>query len=148
MDFKIVDVFDYHSHLCLYIQHCHADGSDWFKEYYLTQGREGLKQKRQTNEAGLLLMDNGQAAPERSHLDGSERTEQYLPAGRTWARHPAPHLDEDALLGTSRSIHAARLITGWREDSTLPGNLGFFAEDTAGCSVLVSKFLYLRGHQE
>lgn len=109
-DFKILSVSQQDGCLIVQGEHYHLDGSLWFVENYLFQGREGLKHKRVTDEQGHLLMGNGDRAPTRIV---NKEMQQYLPPGSTWMRRSEPHLDEVGIVGVMRSIHNQRLSEGW-----------------------------------
>ena len=146
MIFKILDVYAQDNHLCVWVQHFRATGSEWFKEHYLFQGREGLKQKRATDAQGRILMDDGEVAPILIRKDGL--TGSYLPTGRTWKRLPAPHMDDSSILVTIRSIHQQRTASGWiRGDNTL-SNHKSTVEDELGNPVLLERFGHLKGYSE
>ena len=145
---KIVDVFEKDCHLIVLVEHYHADGSFWFREDYRWQGREGLKQKRATNDQGEALMDDGQVAPTHN-VEGDQL--HYLPEGREWARLPAPHIVDDSILSVIRSIHAQRLVWGWPQGaidqvSSIPDSK-ISQRDRDGCPVLIAKFAALVGYE-
>ena len=148
MDFRIIDVFPQDSHLCVKVEHNHANGSFWFLEHYVWQGREGLNRKRTTDAQGRFLMDDGNPAPTQvvraGLLDESEVA--YLPAGRTWALQPGPHLSEDEILNTIKATHRRHLGGGWPQGkidvlSAKKPN----AQDQGGIGALVSKLGALKG---
>lgn len=144
-DFRILDVFQQDHHLIVRAEHFNPDGSFWFLENYIWQGREGLKRKRKTDAQGRILMDDGKPAPLTDHPDVEERR-QFLPLGRDWARHDTPHMDEGSILTTIRSIHEQRLVSGWPQGTIdtlalLMGN----SQDEVGCPDLIGKFAALAG---
>ncbi len=120
-------------------EHYRSDGTGWFTENYVFQGREGLKQKRKTNAQGRLLMDDATVAP------GAPK--QFLPPGREWARHPAPHMAEESIIGTITSIHKQRLVTGWPTGVDVISSKTFTNRDAAGVSALLAKFGHLAGRE-
>ena len=71
--FRIQAVRKRDGHLVLDVQHFHPDGSAWFQESYVFQGREGHKFKTLLNDSGEPLMDNGQVASQ------NEDGEFFLP---------------------------------------------------------------------
>lgn len=142
--FAILQVVDIRCQLVVRVQHFNPDGSDWFREAYTWQGREGLKCKRMTNPDGLILMDDGEPAPTRVVAG---QVEQYLPADRTWARYSAPHMDDSSILDIIRTVHGqgrAQGYDGWNDDIQFNPN----TQDEDGCSVLVAKFDSLIGHYD
>ena len=147
---KVTDVFQQDCHLIVRAEHYHPDGTFWFLENYRWQGREGLKRKRVTNTAGRLLMDNGKVAPLRIE-DGDSTPVAYLPKGREWARRSTPHMDEDSILDTIRSIHRQRLTSGWPQGTVdLVSRISpdkIRQQDRDGCPQLINKFAYLVGRE-
>lgn len=147
MDFQLIDITNVQSHLVVTAEHYHPDGSFWFRENYVWQGREGLKRKRKTDAEGRILMDDGQRAPLRLGID--DELVPYLPSGRTWARLPAPHMDEESILTTMRSIHQQRLISGWPQGRidkiSRISESKIRQEDRDGCPILIAKFAALKG---
>jgi hypothetical protein len=155
-DFKILGVYDQDCHLVVRVEHHHADGSFWFIENYVHDGREGIRQKRKVNGAGLLLMDDGNVAPlvnpdpptRKAGKVRMEDTAQYLPEGRTWDYHPAPWMDENSVLSVIRDIHGQRLVTGFPQGQVDSAErMSHTDEDERGCEALVNKFLYLVGRE-
>lgn len=146
--YRIIDVSDQHSFLVVRVEH-YDDAGDWlFTENYCFPGREGLRQKRMVNAAGKLLMDNDEIAPsDPDDLDDEEQPRQYLPAGREWKLHPAPHMDESSITDAIKAEHrwrvAGRIGYGVVDDvsETL---LGASTRDEQGCSVLIAKFSSLK----
>ena len=149
MDFRIVEVYISSGQLVVRAEHFKPDGSAWFTEHYTWQGREGLKQKRATNALGQLLQDDDSIAPTRIIRRGPpDEVEQFLEAGKTWKRLPAPHMVDDSILGTIRSIHRQRLATGYPNRIDQLRAPTPTAADVAGCPVLLAKFQVLIGRQE
>jgi len=149
MDFKITEVYISSGHLVVTAEHYNANGSLWFVEHYTWQGREGLKQKRATNALGQLLLDDGTVAPVAVRRGPLDELVAFLPPGRNWLRQPAPHLVDDSILGTIRSIHKQRLATGWPQGKV--DTLRTFKPaptDHAGVAVLLAKFRLLVGRTE
>jgi hypothetical protein len=149
MDFKIVDVFTQDGQLVAKAEHYHPSGALWFVEHYTWQGREGLKQKRATNALGQLLLDDGTVAPSTTRPGPPVEVIYSLPAGRSWLRQPAPHMVNDSILATIRSIHQQRLASGWPQGKVdqLPG-FKPDSTDESGAETLRLKFQILIGHQE
>jgi hypothetical protein len=144
--------------LVVQVEFHHADDTFWHIENFAFQGREGLKHKRMTNGLGEILMDNGEVAPSRvvvqsddpDDVDGLKTQRmQYLPEGRSWARHTTCHMDENSILDQVRDTYQQRLISGWAQGhvdtiSRIPtGNIK--QADHDGCDVLLTKFAYLKG---
>lgn len=150
MDFRIVDVYLSSGQLVVTAEHFNPDGSAWFTEHYTWQGREGLKQKRATNALGQLLQDDNTVAPTRVTRRGPpDETEQFLEAGKTWKLRPGPHMVDDSILSTIRSIHRQRLATGWPQGKI--DQLPTFKSgpaDNLGSDALKLRFQGLIGHQE
>ena len=146
-DFRILDVLDHDCHLAVKVQHLHDDGSSWYVEHYLFQGREGLKHKRSTNAAGRLLMDNDEEAPEGDSPEklpeeaaGPHNQAQFLPEGREWKRNSEPHLHEESILNAIRQHH---IICSEPDAPVQQDDV-----DRQGCEALAAYFQYLRGYQE
>lgn len=148
-DFKILDVFADNARLVVRVEHYNADDSVWFTENYCWQGREGLKRKRQTNSDGAYLMDDGNVAPLMPADPVTGFAEPYLPDGRTWARYDIPYMDESSILGTIRSTHDDRLVSGWPQGSVdaMSSTGQPNPRDEAGISTLVSLFSSLKGRE-
>ena len=148
-DFKILDVFADNARLVVRAEHYNADGSVWFTEHYRWQGREGLKRKRQTNSDGGYIMDDGNVAPLMPVDVVNGIAEPYLPDGRTWARYDIPYMDEGSILGTIRSTHDDRLVSGWPQGSVDVMSPTGQAQDRdeAGISTLVSLFSSLKDRE-
>ena len=146
MAYRIVDVIDHSCHLCVVVEHLNDDGSVWFLWNYLWPGREGTRQKRQTNGSGQILMDNGEVAPFTTPVHALDVAYQYLPEGRTWAYHPAPVMVDASIHESIRLVHQQATDQAWAQGivDTLP-SISEQAEDRTGCDVLVSKFLPLKG---
>ena len=149
MNFKIIDVFTHDGHLVVKAEHFNLDSSFWFLEYYLFQGREWHKHKRAVNARGQTLLDDGTVGPTRPRPNEPERTEQFLPPGRTWALRPGPHMDDSTILDTIRSIHKQRLVSGWPQGKIdRLGTLKPAPQDTTGCVPLAAHFQHLKGRVE
>ena len=147
MDFRIVDVFIQGGHLVVKAEHFKPDGSPWFTEHYLFQGREGLKHKRATNALlGQPLLDDGSVAPTELKRD-NDRQVPVLPPGRRWARRPEPHLAEDSVLHTIRLIHRQRAA------AQAPNTVDRLVTppptqaDNDGCGALLTQFAGLKGRE-
>ena len=152
MDFRIVDVFELDCHLIVKVEHYNADDSFWHVENYRWQGREGLAQKRRRSEiTGNLMMDNGEDAPIRAAADGDPE-HAYLPEGRTWARLPAPYMDDESILSQIRETHAARLVSGWPQGSVdVVGRIPderIAQIDRDGCATIFARFESLKERSE
>ena len=146
MDFKIIDVQNQDSHLIVCVEHYHVNGTLWFTENYVWQGREGLKQKRATDADGQILLTDGTVAPSLTNNAGI--VEQYLPEGKSWQLRPGPHMDDEAILTTIRDIHKDRLVSGWPSTTDTLSPCSCTNEDVDGCDTLVSKFTSLIGYEE
>lgn len=146
MDFKVLDVFVQGGHLVVKAQHFKLDGTAWFTEHYLFQGREGLKHKRATNGLGQPLLDDGTVAPTELKRDNNRQV-PVLPTGRQWARRPEPHLAEDSILHTIRLIHRQR--TALNSPNTVDSLVVPPATkaDNDGCAALLTKFQGLNGRE-
>jgi len=150
MAFKIIEVYVSSGHLVVTAEHYRPDGSAWFTEHYTWQGREGLKQKRATNVLGQLLLDDDTVAPTEIVRRGPpDETRQVLPPGRAWKLRPGPHMVDDSILGTIRSIHKQRLVTGWPQGAVdRLTTYKYSSADQQGCETLRARFQALVGHQE
>ena len=140
MDFKILEVSDQACYLNVRVEHYHSDGSTWFTEDYGWQGREGLKQKRATNEQGKILRNNGVVAPVKGNPP-----KQYLPKGKAWKLMAPPIMDGDAILGVIKATHVQRLASGWPDSVNTLSTRTPSQEDRDGCGMLVSTFKHLEG---
>jgi hypothetical protein len=105
---EIVDKFVQDGMFVVLAEHYNDDGSFWFSEHYCWMSTEGNKAKRQTNAEGMMLMDNGEAAPTRDSGRTLEEDEQYLPDGREWLMRDVPHLDDSSIWETILLIHEER----------------------------------------
>jgi hypothetical protein len=146
MDFKIINVHNQDSHLAVYVEHYHVDGTLWFTENYTWQGREGLKQKRATDADGRILLTDGTVAPYLTN--DCEIAEQYLPEGKSWELLPGPRMDDESILTTIRAIHRDRLVSGWPSTTDTLRPCVCTNKDVDGCDALVSKFTPLVGREE
>jgi hypothetical protein len=150
MDFKIVDVFTQDGQLVVRAEHYHPTdaASVWFVEHYTWQGREGLKQKRATNALGQLLLDDGTVAPVEVQPGPPDKLVPFLPAGRDWLRQPAPHMVDDTILATIRSVHRQRRASGWPTTTDRLPSFKFSPADALSVETLRLKFQGLIGRQE
>jgi len=142
--FQVVDVRAEYGHLVVEVQHFKPDGSHWFFEHYVFQGREQFKRPRVTDETGRLFLDDGREAPKRAASLGGE--EHYLPEGRSWLRQSRPYLGQDSILSVVQSIHEQRSITGWTKGQLrlTTGALDHSSEDLSGASSLAQRFQVMR----
>ena len=148
MDFKILDVTAQNGHLVVTAQHYKPDGSPWFTENYLFQGREGLKQKRATNVLGQILQDDDTVAPTVVVRRGPpDQVEQVLEPGKRWKLLPGPHMDESSILGTIRLIHAQRVASGFQGNNDRLVTPPSTVEDGTGCNVLLARFSLMKGRE-
>ena len=143
--FNIAEVSVCDCHLLVKVEHLNDDGSPWFWEQYIWQGREGIKQNRASNPDGEFLMDNGEVAP---FLEDVRHPEQYLPDGRTWARRPGTHMDNSSILGAIREVHQQRQggfvgYNGW-----ITPSLEHRTDDEDGCAILLDRFSGLVGRYD
>lgn len=141
--FNITEVRICDCHLLVKVEHLNDDDSIWFREQYVWQGREGVKQKQATNSDGEPLMDDGNVVPTRG-----DPPEYYLPEGRSCAMRPGPHMDDDSILSTIRDDHAQRQggfvgYNGWRDE-----HFGIGDHDEEGCDILLEQFERLVGHYD
>lgn len=147
--FKILAVATHDGHLVVTTQHFKPDGSPWFAEHYIFQGREGVKRKRAVNALGQLLQDDGSVAPTRLVRKGlSQEPEQYLELGKRWMFRSEPHIDESSILSVIRLTHARRLVSGWGRTADTIGRLRPMAKDMEGCDILLARFQRLVGFEE
>ena len=150
--YRITEIFEQDGWCVVQVDMLHADGSFWHRENFRWRGGQGLCQKRQTNPAGEILMDDGLPAPTRAirpTVPGDADTEQYLPSGRQWARRHTPHMEEDSILGVIESIYKQRLLSGWPQGQTdilsrIPMDR-IQQRDLDGCPALVTHFAHLKG---
>lgn len=150
MQYKITDIVLQAGHLVVTVQHFAPDGSNWFLENYVWQGREGLKQKRAVNAQGQLLQDDGTVAPTIMVNSGPrQEPRQYLEAGKNWQRQPGTHMVDDSIISVIRSTHAQRLASGW------PGGTNKLSllkppqqPDVDGGPALLARFQHLIGRIE
>jgi hypothetical protein len=142
MAFEIIDVLDHDCDLCVCVNHFHADGSFWFRENYLWQGREGLRCRIALNADGEPLLSDDSVAPM------SDASGYYCPSGMAWKRTSEIYLDvETSILEMIRSTHSRRLLAGWPQGTIdqVPPKQQRSSEDESGCSVLIAKFASLKG---
>lgn len=146
-NFAITDVSAQDGHLVVTAEHYNADGSVWFTENYIFQGREWHKRKRAANALGQLLLDDGAVAPTTVRRRGPpDELEPFLPAGRTWKLRPGPHMVDDSILSVIASTHQRRLASSYPQGHV--DRLGSFKaapEDTSGAADLAAHFLHLKG---
>jgi len=108
---EIVDKFLQDGYFVVKADHFHDEGLFWFMEHYRWQEDEGNQHKRVVDSAGIPVMDNGQSAP--TALDDIGETSAYLPEGRTWERHTAPHMDDSSIWEVIMADHAQRKLNGY-----------------------------------
>ncbi len=139
-DFRIIAVSEHDGHLLVEVEHFHPDGSFWYFENYIWQGREGTRKPRLLDAQGFVQLEGGGVAP--WQIGTNDELVQYLPDGREWFRSSSPHLDNNSILGVIQQVHAARTDTGWvRGQSRLSEPpLQPRAEDETGIGILLSKF--------
>jgi hypothetical protein len=107
---EIVNMFEQDCFLVVQAEHYHDDGAFWFSEHYRWCGDEGLKQKRATDDQGRALLDDDSLAPTNT-IDGEDVA--YLPEGRDWKRHAAPHMDDFSIWETIVKDHNTRKAAGF-----------------------------------
>ena len=140
--FKIQAVRKRDGHLVLDVTHFRPNGSAWFQESYVFQGREAHKFKTLLNDAGEPLMDNGRVAPQ--DPEGG----WFLPEGRTWQPSTTPHFQRASILSVIRSIHRRRLQSGWPErDDRLRSRLASGLSDDSGIDALLTRHVEIRDQE-
>jgi len=107
---------------------------------------EGNSHKRVVDEAGIPVMDNGQSAPTKLDVVGENLA--YLPEGRTWKRHTAPHMDDSSIWEVIIADHAQRKLNGYVGGSnilTRNPSVVITPEMSAGGDALIDHFKALVG---
>ena len=143
---EVADTFNQDGFFVVKAEHFHEDGSFWFMEHYRWQMEEGNQHKRVVDEAGIPVMDNGQSAP--TALDDIGETSAYLPEGRTWERHTAPHMDDSSIWEVIIADHAQRKLNGYVGGSnilTRNPSVVITPEMGAGGDALIDHFKALVG---
>ncbi|KKL95065.1 hypothetical protein LCGC14_1858350, partial [marine sediment metagenome] len=144
-DFRIISIGEHDGQLLLEVEHFRPDGSFWFFENYLWQGREGLKEPKVVNSSGGLYLDDMALAP--YTLDGRGERQFYLPDERQWLRTGLPHLDQASILSVIVQTHEQRTVSGWNRGQSrlVEPAIPHVASDQAGVGVLVSRLRNLAG---
>ena len=141
-DFRILDVRSEYGQMVIEVQHFNPDGSHWFYENYTFQGREEYQRPIAKNQAGHLLLSNGDIAPFKS-MEG-ELT-PYLPKDTKWKRESYPVLGNQAVINVISRIHGRRTETGWNKGkqrlTTHPMDSN--ADDRGGANKLTQRFTAL-----
>ena len=149
MDFKIIDVFEWHCNMVLRVEHYNPNGSPWFLEHHTRNGQTGLVLKRAVDAKGWPYLENGQLAP--SHIDeipGGEGPRPFLPSGQRWKYEDVLRLTERKLLYGISQVHKQRLLTGFPQGTIdVLAPMGHTADDELGCARLVDTFKHLIGRQ-
>lgn len=155
-DFQILNVRALNGHLVIEAEHFNPDGSHWFFEEYLFQGREAFKHKRIADDDGfpLLKRTDSDAAPIGTDdpsgaraarvADSNGTVEAVLSASREWLRDETqPHLRESSVLKVIAEEHRLPHTQGY--DGRIEGakRLTPSADDLAGASQLRAAFMSL-----
>ncbi len=144
MDYRITDVRAQDGHLVVEVDHFNPDGTLWFAETYLWQGREGNKFLVAVDAQGRRLMDNGLPVPEVPSSTGGFVEE--LPPAREFKRTTEVHLSNEAILHTISSIHKRGQSTGRSKPQAL-GRIPHSDRDEQGVARLHAKFCSLVGRE-